>query len=240
LLYSWTKWIQTRLYPPVCLLCGAPGRGVRDLCAGCFADLPWNRAACRRCALPLPTEPGGATPDICGQCISAPLPITRALSPLIYCYPADRLILQLKFGHRLAAGRVLGELLSEYILTAGEPLPEIVVPVPLHRQRLRERGFNQATELARATTRRFNLPLVTNLCQRTRATDAQSTPTGEDRRRNVRGAFTVKRPLTARHIAIVDDVVTTASTVHALAHALQEAGATRIDVWSAARASLNA
>jgi ComF family protein len=238
LLYSWTKWIQSRFYPPVCLLCDATGNGTRDLCAGCFRDLPWNRLACRRCALPLVVGANGATPELCGHCIGAPPPVTRALSPLIYRYPADQLILQLKFAHRLASGRVLGELLSEYIAAAGEPLPEMVVPVPLHRQRLRKRGFNQATELARAVTRRLNLPLVTNLCQRTRATGVQSTLAAEARRRNVRGAFAVKRPLAARHIAIVDDVVTTASTVHALARVLQAAGATRVDVWSAARASL--
>ena len=117
-----------------------------------------------------------------------------------------------------------------------QPLPEAILPVPLHSTRLRERGFNQALELARPMAQALALPLLIHHSQRTRATVAQTSLSAKQRRKNIRGAFQVTQPLPARHIAIVDDVMTTGQTINELAKTLRKAGATHIDVWVCARA----
>ncbi|HEV2213478.1 MAG TPA: ComF family protein, partial [Gammaproteobacteria bacterium] len=221
------------LYPPVCLLCGAAGTRGMDLCSACFAELPWNRHPCPRCAAPLP--PDIDTP-LCGDCIKSPPPWDEAKSPLAYAYPLDKLIQRFKFNGDLPIGRLLGELLADY-LAAGGAKPELLIPVPLHPSRLRERGFNQANELARPIARRFKIKVALQVCARVRATEVQSKLDAAERRKNLRNAFVVKHPLQGKHVAVLDDVVTTGATVEALSAVLKDAGAARITVWSVARAA---
>ena len=160
----------------------------------------------------------------------------RVQAPLRYDFPVDRLLRQLKFGRRLPPGRVLGTLMAERLATGLGSMPDVIVPVPLHPARLRRRGFNQAHELARPLAARLHLELAPSLCRRRRATREQARlPTGQ-RRHNVRGAFEVIGCCEGAHVAIVDDVVTTGSTAAELTAALREAGATRVEVWSCARA----
>jgi len=176
---------------------------------------------------------GGAA---CGRCLARPPPWEAAFSLLRYDYPADSAIKSLKYGARLAVGRVLGELMAERL--AGRALPAVIVPVPLHPVRERERGFNQATELARPLAAALGLMLDAGLCRRVRATPSQSALDRRTRARNLRGAFVLRRALDADEIAIVDDVVTTGATAAALTHTLRRAGARRVEIWSAARAVL--
>jgi ComF family protein len=225
--YGLARRLERLLYPPCCVLCGGAG-GERDLCAGCAADLPANAGACPACALPCP----GAGP--CGACLARPPPWDEAFALLRYEYPCDGLLKAFKYGGRLAVGRVLGELMGERLRE--RPLPGLIVPVPLHPARERERGFNQAAELARPIARALGARMDSTLCLRVRATPAQSGLDARERRRNLRGAFALRRPLAAAHVAIVDDVVTTGATAAALATVLRRAGARRIEVWSAARA----
>jgi ComF family protein len=227
LVYGWLARLERALYPTCCLLCGQAG-GVRDLCDGCAADLPYDASACPLCALPAP----GAGP--CGRCLARPPAWDAAFALLRYAYPADVLLKRFKYGRQLAAGRVLGELMAGRL--AARPRPALIVPVPLHPARERERGFNQARELARPIARALRIPLDPGACVRTRATPPQSGLDARARRRNVRGAFALRRPLGAGHIAIVDDVLTTGATAAALASVLRRAGARRIELWCAARA----
>jgi ComF family protein len=132
---------------------------------------------------------------------------------------------------------LLGRLLAEHLRGREAPLPGLIVPVPLHRQRLRERGFNQALELARTVAAHLGVTLEPHCCTRVRATGAQTELTARERRTNVRGAFRMEAPLAARHVAILDDVVTTGSTVQEVARVLASAGAERIEVWACARAA---
>jgi len=224
------------LYPACCILCGGAGND-RDLCRGCERDLPWNEPACPLCALPL--QAGTA----CGACLTRPPRWDRAFSLLRYDYPADALIKAFKYGHRLAIGRVLGELMAERLAgrTSGSglrrsPVPVLIVPVPLHAARECERGFNQAAELARPIATGLGVTLVEGLCRRVRATPTQSGLDRRARRHNLRGAFAVRQALEGEHVAIVDDVVTTGATAAELAATLRRAGAHRVEVWSAARA----
>jgi ComF family protein len=153
---------------------------------------------------------------------------------LRYTPPLSDLVTDLKYRGRLAAGRLLGDLLAEAV--AAEPAPDLLVPLPLHAARLAERGFNQATELARSTARRLGLTVVHGDLERRQATNAQTGLTRREREANVRGAFVWKgRKPPAGRVVVIDDVVTTTSTAAAAATALLAAGAASVDVWAVAR-----
>ena len=216
------------LWPARCLVCTAPAEDARDLCLACAAALPWNRMACDRCALPLPA------PGTCGRCLRHPPPLARTHATCTYGFPLDRLLPRFKFHQDLAAGRLLSQLMAE--ACAGLPRPDAVVPIPLHRARLRSRGYDQALELARPLARALSLPLRDDLLLRVRATSAQSKLDASARRRNLRDAFAPRRSdgLPA-HVVLVDDVMTTGATLHAAAAALLRAGVQRVDAWVCAR-----
>lgn len=222
------------LFPAHCLLCGDDGARGRDLCAACFGELPWNRRPCPRCAAPLPPD---ADDKLCGNCLKALPSWDEAKSPLSYGYPVDRLIQRFKFDGDLPIGRLLAELLADYLAAGGEK-PHCIVPVPLHPSRLKERGFNQAAELARPVGRRLNIPVRLGVCERVRDTAVQSKLDAAERKKNLRDAFAVKKTVDGAHIALLDDVVTTGTTMETLTRALKDAGAARVSVWCVARAGL--
>ncbi|MFT3790300.1 MAG: ComF family protein [Rudaea sp.] len=234
--------LQFALLPPHCLLCGARGENLRDLCSACAADLVRNRVACARCALSL-----AAPAAHCGECLKNEPPFDAAFAPYLYGHPLDLLLTRLKFGRSLAAGRVLAELWIDALHTALADraiatLPEVIVPVPLHAARLRERGYNQALELARPLAREFGIALAPDLLRRTRATAAQSNLDAVARRRNLRGAFGANGDVLSAngeppaHAVILDDVMTTGATLREAARTLKRAGVARVDVWALARA----
>ena len=190
--------------------------------------MPWNRDSCIRCALPLA---GGS---ICGGCATKPPPWTRAHAPFVYDFPVDSLLRQLKFAGRLPHGRVLGDLLADWIASFDEARPDMLLPVPLHWQRQMKRRFNQAEEIARPLRRRLGIP-VTQVCRRRYPTPQQRGMTAVERRRNLRHAFVMRAAVDGAHIAIVDDVMTTGSTATEITRVLLSAGAARVDVWTVAR-----
>lgn len=232
----WLTHLGNALFSPVCALCGNLGGDEHgdaiDLCNGCRADLPYNASYCIRCAIPLPIT------GLCGHCLREPPPYASSFSLFHYAPPVDHLIIALKFRGRLSLARLLGELMASALAARTEPLPELLIPVPLHRTRLRERGYNQALELARPIGRRCRIPIEYQRCHRVRATSAQTQLSARERRRNVKGAFRVDGPLAAR-VAIVDDVMTTGHTVQELTLALMRAGVERVEVWCCARALLS-
>lgn len=227
MVYKWTHWIQRQLLPCHCALCRAPDPSDLGLCAGCLNDLPRVAFACPRCARALPR------PDLpCGRCQTHPPAFDHAIALFRYAAPLDGLLLQLKFGQAAHLARLFAALLAERLRS--EPLPDCILPVPLHPGRQRERGFNQAIEIARPLARRLGCALDLDTCIRSRATPPQSRLSARERRRNLRGAFRLTRA-PARHIALLDDVMTTGSTLDELATLLRRGGAERIDVWVCAR-----
>ena len=140
---------------------------------------------------------------------------------------------KLKFGHALPPGRVLGELLAGVVLHSQV---DVLVPVPLHPHRLRERGFNQALEIARPVGRALGVPVVPRACRRTRDTPPQSSLGARARRRNPLDAFAATDAISGARVALIDDVYTSGSTVAAVTHALLHAGAIRVEAWCVARA----
>lgn len=214
-----------------------------DLCAACHAALPVNRGACSRCAIPLPTATSldgitGTAVQTCGDCLSHPPPLTFTHAAFIYGAPLDALLPRFKFHQDLAAGRLLAQLMLPSV--SGHALPDALVPVPLHRTRLRQRGYDQALELARPLARALDVPLRDDLLLRVRHTAQQSTLDAAGRSANLRGAFALRprgRHALAlpAHVALVDDVMTTGATLRAAAATLRCAGVARVDAWVCAR-----
>ncbi|MCD7100191.1 ComF family protein [Stenotrophomonas sp. MMGLT7] len=228
--YGWVADIGRWLLPPRCAVCDEPGADGCDLCRRCREALPWNGVACSACAIPLPGRDAAGAP-LCGSCLQRRPPLERVSAAFAYAAPVAGLLLRFKFHQDLAAGRVLATLMAAHC--AALPRPQALVPVPLHRARLRQRGYDQALELARPIAAALSLPRCDAL-RRIRPTAAQSRLDAPGRRRNLRGAFGVAGPVPA-HVALVDDVMTTGATLQAAALALRRAGATRVDAWVCAR-----
>lgn len=219
--------------PPRCLLCGAEAEQERGLCAACHADMPRNDCCCQRCALPL-EHPAAE----CGSCLRREPPFARAWAPFRYAHPLDLLEARFKFRRDLAAGKALSGLMIE-AARADLPsdMPERLYCVPLHPDRLRERGYNQALELAKPLARALGMPLDSTTLIRSRSTRAQTGLDAKERRRNLQGAFRLVTDTDLPdHVAILDDVMTTGTTLRECAEVLHKAGVARIDVWALARA----
>ena len=222
------------VYPPRCVLCGSPGFSDMDICEVCYHDLPWIGSACTQCAIPLAKHSGDHLK--CGLCLKKPPAFDRSLSLFSYEKEAVTLIHQLKFNEKLANSRLLGNMLADAIEKKAVELPDVILPVPLYKKRLKQRGFNQSIELARPVANAFSIPLDLQSVSRVRDTQSQTGLDKKQRRQNIRAAFEIVEPLSAQHVAVVDDVVTTTSTVNELARLLKRAGVRRVDVWSIARA----
>jgi ComF family protein len=211
-----------------CYVCrGAAGSGGL-ICPACEADLPGlPLERCPRCALPSP----GAR--LCGRCLADPPEFDATIAAFAYAFPADALVKALKFESQLALAPYLAAHLAGLLAAAG-PV-DLVIAVPLHAQRLAERGYNQSVEIARALSRSVGKPLATRGCERLRDTPAQAELPLDARKRNMRGAFRCSLALAGRRVALVDDVMTTGATLDALAGAVKRAGAASVDNWVVAR-----
>ncbi len=218
------------LYPSHCLLCDAPGARGLDLCAPCAAELPRNAPCCARCAAPL----AHAAP-VCGRCLRWVPPWERAWAPFRYQPPLDYLLQRFKFDGRLEHGALLGELMALALpSTPAGAAPRLLVPVPLHPQRLRQRGFNQAVVLGRELARRATLPLRPDVLARVRRTPPQVALDARARRVNLRGAFALAQPVRGQRVVLLDDVITTGATLGEAARVLLRGGAASVEVWALA------
>ncbi|MGH8179321.1 MAG: ComF family protein [Steroidobacter sp.] len=233
---DWRTRAARLLWPTTCVLCRGAGQDGLDLCAACEADLPFNPIACARCANPLAAD--FAPVQLCGACLQRPPHFHASYAPLRYGYPVDHLIQGLKYRREATCGRVLGCLLARrLLLRLPDPPPQLIIPTPLSMRRYRERGFNQASELARPIQAVLGIPVRADLVVRARDTQEQTGLKQKERRSNIRGAFAMCKALPARRVAILDDVITTGSTANELAKVLRRAGATRVEVWAVARAT---
>jgi len=218
-----------------CLICDEPTETETQLCVACETDLPWLGDQCMTCALPLPAA--GLT---CGGCLKDPPAFEQVLVPWSYGFPVDSLITRFKHNAKWPFGRLLGEVLGQFLqhrFDEGLPRPDALLPVPLANKRLRQRGFNQAAMLARWLGKQLDLPCEENVLRRIQDTSAQQALDAKARKRNLRNAFDLlpEAHVQGRHLALVDDVLTTGATAQALARLLVDAGATRVDVYCLAR-----
>ena len=214
------------LLPRACLLCGAAAPDI--LCTGCATDLPrLATPLCPICAVPL-----GAPAATCGACLAHPPAYDATCAPLRYGFPVDALVQQLKYQSRLASA----EFFARCMLAGPHPDGALILPVPLSAKRLKERGFNQALEIARPLARALALPIDSASLTRTRETLPQSRLPWRSRGANVKHAFACSRDLSGLAVIVVDDVMTTGATLDAIARVLKDHGATHVANWAATRA----
>jgi len=216
------------LLPQDCMVCGAAIRATagRDwpVCPACEQSLPrLPRDRCPVCALP--TRDGFP----CGACQTKAPAFDATLAPFVYAFPVDRLILSLKYQHRLALSGWCGRQLAlELASHAPDSPPDLILPMPLHPRRLAERGFNQALELARPLAHLTGLPIVLDGVARNLNTPPQASLPWKERKKNIRGAFLCRRDFGGRHVLVLDDVMTTGATLDELAGCLKQRGAARV------------
>lgn len=221
------------LMPPRCVFCGTHTCDEeRSICAGCSSDLPWLRHGCPRCALPLATAlPVGL---VCATCQLQPALLTAVVAPLEYAFPIDVAIKAMKFHRRLYYMPAFGDLLQSVTGALPQTI-DAILPVPLHRWRQWSRGFNQALELAKPVQKALEVPLLCNVRRRV-PTPYQSELNAAERRKNLSAAFEVDGELRAKHVLIVDDVITTGETCRHLARLLLAHGADEVSAIALARA----
>lgn len=224
----WVDDVLSLIAPERCLWCGSEDAEIGS-CAGCRAELPWNQNACPSCAQPLPAI------AICPRCLARPPAFDSAWCPFLRQDPVKSGIAAWKYRADFRPLRPLAHLMGQQLRVRGAPIPELLLPVPLSRRRLFVRGFNQALELARALSRVTRIAVDAHATRMLRVPVDQIGQSAAQRRRNLRGVFRVDRDLRGRHVALVDDVITTGATLDALARAARAAGAARIEAWALAR-----
>lgn len=228
--------------PNLCALCGDMSQGT--LCAGCD-EAYWNesRLRCAVCAVPLPTarRASGARYR-CADCMAEPPPFDATFALADYRPPLDTLAIGLKFRARLMLAREFAQRLARLAQESrqdGSDWPEVIAPVPLAGQRLTERGYNQAWQIARPLARALHVRGDATVLRRVIHTAPQSRLDVDARRLNVGSAFKVTRAVRGLHVGVVDDVMTTGATLEALARTLKAAGARRVTNFVALRTPKN-
>lgn len=213
------------------MLCTSFNGGELGLCAPCLQDLPWHSASqCPQCALI-------SNGSLCGSCLSTPPSYDATTALLTYDYPADGLLQHYKYNTSLHLAHTFAALFIEKKRQQASTSPEIqrIIPMPMHRNRLKERGFNQALEIAKLLSKALSLKLDHTSCQRTKHTPPQASLNLKERIQNIKGAFSCQHSLQNLNIAIVDDVMTTGASLNELAKTLKQAGAAHVECWVMAR-----
>ena len=209
-----------------CLLCGASSQKL-CLCPHCMSTLPHLHNACPRCAAPTHNN------ALCGKCLQNPPAQDATTSVFAYTYPIDRLISDFKYHDKLFLTQFFAYHIAKKV--KHQPLPDMLIPVPLHPKRLRQRGYNQSLLLAKVIAKHLAIPVSYNKLIRIKNSVAQASLTPAKRKQNVKHAFKLQDDRLPRHVALIDDVLTTGYTAHAAASALRKAGIARIELWTIAR-----
>ena len=224
LFFIQTKLIELLPSQP-CILCGASTR-IDTWCNECDASLPYlNNDLCPICSLPT------FNAEVCGRCLQSPPHYNRTVTVFAYAFPISKLVLALKYAARFQLATTFAKKLVQRISVR----PDFIVAMPLHASRLTERGFNQSFQLAYHIGQQLKIPVMPNACLRLRNTPSQSTLPLKERGKNMRKAFSCTSMVSGKHVAIVDDVMTTGATLNELAWALKEAGAIEVSAWVVAR-----
>lgn len=212
--------------PQACALCAAP-TGSALICAACAGALPRMGLACPRCALPSVHD------GLCGQCLADPPAFERSQAAFVYAFPLDRLVQSFKYHGTLAYASWFAQAMQEQ--RAEPPAADLLIPVPLARGRQRERGFNQALEVARPLSRWTGIPLLADDAVRVRETPPQASLPWAERAQNIRGAFACSASLAGKRAIVIDDVMTTGASLAEFAQTLKRAGAVSVENWVIAR-----
>lgn len=227
---------RNTLWPQRCMFCDSATLCL-GACEACHKDLEWNRYCCAQCAEPFDAP----VPDDthCASCLAEAPAFDRAIAPLRYAFPVDCCIQDLKYGGKRYQAKYLVDLISKHIQDAysDDALPPYLLPVPTHRQTEKTRGFNQAALLAKQLEKSLPVKALNKTIRKVRLTDSQTNFDKKTRQKNLAGSFALQEAFspTLTHVALVDDVMTTGATLHALADLLKQRGVKRVDAWCIAR-----
>ena len=235
-MHTYIEALHDLLFPPQCLCCEQRLETSRPplVCSSCRAGLRFlSSPLCSTCGIPFTT----GVDHLCGLCLQKSYFFDYARSALFYQSPVSNLLLALKFSNAISTVATLKKMAEESGALSHFSVPDIIIPVPLHVGRLRERGFNQALMLARHCFPQWRKSIHSNLLVRSRATAPQSSLSGSQRRQNLKGCFQLSRAglLTGKRILLVDDVFTTGSTINECSRVLHREKPQRIEVFTVAR-----
>ncbi len=211
-----------------CILCGNHDANTTGLCHGCLDDLPWlSTCLCQQCGLP-------SNGKVCGQCLNEKPAFDTTKALFQYDFPIDRLLQHYKYGTSLHLADTFAQLWHHHF-NSEKPDIDLIIPMPVHKNRLQTRGFNQALEIAKPISNHYQIDLSVKHCERIRHTEPQASLPYAQRIKNMKGAFSAAQPLNGKKIAIIDDVMTTGASLNALASSLKHAGALHVECWVIAR-----
>ena len=217
--------------PSICALCRQYHRENRAVCRDCLVFCEPLGPACHSCAEPLPDE----NFLLCGLCCKTKPPIDSTIAAYRFEEPLRTLLHEFKYQEGLYLSSLLAAFIHEALPSEAKKT-QCLIPIPMHRKRLRERGFNQAAELAKHLGRILHIPIDTFNCQKITHTPPQAGLSGKERRKNLCNTFRAK-PIPYQHVTLIDDLITTGSTAFELASMLKKQGILRVDLWCAAKAT---
>ncbi len=225
------------ILPRICVCCGFNSEELYiDLCAYCKANLPWIEDRCYSCGERLEAK---AESVVCAKCHETRPAYNRVCALFAYQAPVNKFINQLKFSRKIYLASLFAQLLAEAVICRWylrQQLPEVIIPVPLHKKRQRKRGYNQALEICKPLAKILRIPINYGVLIRIKYTQQQSRLDKSERQQNLHAAFKLVKTIKYKHVALLDDVVTTGSTIKAICQILLAAGVESIDVWCVARA----
>ncbi len=228
--------LANRIFKQKCLLCDALEANIHAVCSACLNDMPWHpKTSCPQCGL-------SSSGQLCGSCISSPPDFDATHSVFLYAFPVDAMMQRYKYGNMLSLSQTFGQLLNEKVRL---DTLDLIIPMPMHPTRLKERGFNQAHEIAKVLCNNHpsnnhqknnsKAKLDFKSAQRVKLTPPQASLPLKARVKNIKGAFKITNDLSGKRIAIVDDVMTTGASLNELAKTLKKAGASHVECWVVAR-----
>lgn len=233
------KYLFNYFFPHTCVFCLETKNCLdRDLCEECRKELPLKKPGCKICLADIANKNNIALlAKLCGNCIKNPPLFDQLFAPYSYQNPIDYLITKLKFNKKLIFANLLGKLMVEYLaaIYKNRQKPQIIIPIPLHKKRLRERGFNQALEISKPISKNLQIKIDRFSCQRVKNTVMQSLLPAKEREQNIKNAFAVTNQFKFTHVAVIDDVFTTGNTIREFCKTLKKSGVQKIDVWCVAR-----
>ena len=221
--------LSNYIFTTLCLICDGISLKHLPICQACLDELPKNLHPCQQCGVKIETK----TLKICGKCQHTPPQYDTTIAPYYYEHAIKHLIIELKFYKKLHNVNLLGKLLAQHITK--QQLPEYLIPIPIHRKRLSKRGFNQSMELCRVLSKELDIPILPNAILKKKITKAQASLTAKQRKQNLKNSFAINQDIKAQHIAIIDDVMTTGTTMNEMARLLKKAGIKQIEAWVCAR-----